>query len=52
MHIKKIGGLRFWRIGRIGGSFYVARRPFPFFTAETVLVDGLLAMFATTLFFG
>ena len=23
---RRVGGLRFWRIGRLGGSFYVASR--------------------------
>jgi hypothetical protein len=27
MYLRKQGGLTFWRIGRLGGSFYVARRP-------------------------
>lgn len=26
MAIRKVGGLWFWRIGRVGGSFYIARR--------------------------
>lgn len=26
MTLRKVGGLWHWRIGRIGGSFYVARR--------------------------
>lgn len=26
MSIRRIGGLLFWRIGRLGGSFYIARR--------------------------
>lgn len=26
MTIKRNGGLWFWRIGRIGGSFYIARK--------------------------
>lgn len=24
--VRRVGGLTFWRIGRIGGSFYLARR--------------------------
>lgn len=24
MSYRKVGGLRFWRIGRLGGSFYLA----------------------------
>ena len=27
--LRKVGGIRFWRVGRIGGSFYVARRRAP-----------------------
>lgn len=27
--MKRVGGLTFWRIGRFGGSFYVARKPAP-----------------------
>lgn len=23
---KRVGGIRFWRIGRLGGSFYVSKR--------------------------
>jgi hypothetical protein len=23
---RRVGGLRFWRVGRLGGSFYVAAR--------------------------
>jgi hypothetical protein len=26
MHFHRKGGLTFWRIGRLGGSFYLARR--------------------------
>ena len=24
--IRKVGGIYFWNIGRVGGSFYVAKR--------------------------
>jgi hypothetical protein len=23
---KRVGGIRFWRLGRLGGSFYVAKK--------------------------
>jgi len=26
MSIKRVGGLLFWRVGRVGGSFYLKRR--------------------------
>lgn len=29
MSIKKVGGLHHWRIGRLGGSFYLAKRAEP-----------------------
>ena len=29
---KKVGGIHFWRLGRIGGSFYIAKK-------KPVLVD-------------
>lgn len=24
---RRVGGIRFWRLGRLGGSFYVAKIP-------------------------
>lgn len=27
MRLKRQGGLTFWRIGRLGGSIYIARKP-------------------------
>jgi hypothetical protein len=27
--IRKVGGICFWNIGRVGGSFYVAKRKQP-----------------------
>ena len=29
---RKVGGLRFWRIGRLGGMFYVTKKPAPVHT--------------------
>lgn len=26
LHTNRVGGLLFWRLGRLGGSFYIARR--------------------------
>lgn len=26
---RKVGGLHFWRIGRLGGMFYIAKRSAP-----------------------
>lgn len=26
---RKVGGLHHWRLGRLGGSFYIARKPVP-----------------------
>lgn len=25
--IKRVGGIHFWRLGRLGGSFYLAKKP-------------------------
>ena len=25
--VKRVGGIRFWRLGRLGGSFYISRAP-------------------------
>ena len=29
MTARRIGGIWFWRVGRLGGSVYLARRPAP-----------------------
>lgn len=29
---KKVGGIHFWRLGRLGGSFYIAKK-------KNILVD-------------
>lgn len=44
MTYRKQGGLHFWRIGRLGGSFYLARRatmPDDAGTAVTAMVASL-----------
>ncbi len=45
MTYRKQGGLHFWRIGRLGGSFYLARRTATPDDAGTALT-AMLASFA------
>ena len=51
MSYRKVGGLRFWRIGRLGGSFYIARRVTAHDEAGTALTTMICALAVSVLVF-